>query len=60
MQIDFNTVFLFVFVLALIGLGVANLVESKNNQNKQLGRNYFGLLYVVMGAGLILYKMMRQ
>jgi hypothetical protein len=60
MQLDFNTIFLFVFVLALIGLGVANLVESKNNQNKQLGRNYFGLLYITMGAGLILYKMMRQ
>jgi hypothetical protein len=48
------------FVLLLIGLGTANIIEDKNNQNKQLGRNFFGLLFIVMGAGLILYKIMNQ
>jgi hypothetical protein len=60
MILDFNTVFLMMFVLLLIGLGTANIIEDKNNQNKQLGRNFFGLLFIVMGAGLILYKIMNQ
>lgn len=54
---DFNTVVLLLLILALFGLGIANIIEAKNKQNKQIGRAYFGFFYIIMGGGLIAYKM---
>jgi hypothetical protein len=58
MQLDFNTVFLFLFVLLFLGLGTTNFIADKTNQSpKQTGRSFFALIFILMGAGLILYKM---
>ena len=57
-QINFNTIFLILFVMCLFALGVANFVEMKNNQNKLTGRGYHAILFIGFGVGLALYKMM--
>ena len=55
MAADLNTGILVVFVLLLGGLGVANLVESKENRQK-FGQQIFGTIYLMMAIALILYK----
>ena len=52
---DFNTVFVVLFILLLGALGVADMVESRKS-SQQLGQPFFGLLYLVGAVGLILYK----
>jgi hypothetical protein len=47
--------FMVLFLLVLSGLGVANFVESTNNQAKT-GQKFFGLLYILMAVLLIVYK----
>ena len=54
----FNSEFAFlVLFVAIIGaLGVSNFVEASNSQATPYQR-YFGLLYILMALGLIVYKM---
>jgi cytochrome c biogenesis protein CcdA len=47
--------FMVLFLLVLSGLGVANFVESTNNQHKT-GQKFFGMLYILMAVLLIVYK----
>jgi uncharacterized membrane protein YidH (DUF202 family) len=56
MAVDLYTVFLFLFVLLFVGLGVANFVETKNEQDQTMGRPFFAILFIVLGLGLIPYK----
>lgn len=56
MAVDLYTIFLSLFVLLFIGLGVANFVETKNEQDQTTGRSFFAILFVVLGLALILYK----
>jgi hypothetical protein len=56
MAVDLYTIFLGLFVLMFLGLGVANFVEMKNNQDQTMGRPFFALLFVVLGLALIPYK----
>lgn len=53
---DFNTVFVVLFILLLGALGIADMVESRKGDSQQLGQPFFGLLYLVGAVGLILYK----
>lgn len=46
-----------VFFLLFGGLGVANFVETKNQQDQTLGRPFFALLFLVLAIALLLYKM---
>jgi ABC-type sugar transport system permease subunit len=55
MATDLNTGILVVFVLLLGGLGVANLVESKESRQK-FGQTIFGTMYLLMAVALVLYK----
>lgn len=56
MAIDLYTIFLGLFVILFIGLGVANFVEVKNEQDQTMGRPFFAILFIVLGLSLILYK----
>jgi len=56
MVADLYTIFLGLFVLLFLGLGVANFVETKNNQDQMLGRPFFALLFIVLGLALIPLK----
>jgi glycerol uptake facilitator-like aquaporin len=56
MAVDLYTVFLGLFVLLFLGLGVANFVEMENKQDQTMGRQFFAILFIVLGLGLILYK----
>lgn len=47
--------FMVLFLLILTALGVANFVESTNNQAKT-GQKFFGMLYILMAVLLIVYK----
>ena len=53
---DFNTIFVLIFIALMAGLGVANFVESRKTPQTP-GQPFFGLLFLVAAAGLILYKM---
>ena len=57
MAVDLYTIFLGLFVLLFIGLGTANFVETKNEQDQTVGRPFFAILFIVLGLGLIPYKM---
>jgi hypothetical protein len=56
MAVDLYTIFLGLFVLLFLGLGVSNFVESKNQQDETIGRPFFALLFIVLGLGLIPLK----
>ena len=56
MAVDLYTIFLGLFVLMFLGLGVANFLETKNEQDQTMGRPFFALLFVVLGLALIPYK----
>lgn len=56
MAVDFNTIFVFLFILVLGALGITDMVESRKNAQHP-GQAFFGLLYLVGATGLILYKM---
>jgi hypothetical protein len=56
MAFTLNDAFLILFVLLLGGLGVANFVEMKNEQDQTLGRPFFALLFLVLALGLGAYK----
>ncbi len=56
MAFTLNDAFLILFVLLLAGLGVANFVETKNEQDQTLGRPFFALLFIVLALGLGVYK----
>jgi hypothetical protein len=47
--------FMALFLMVLSGLGVANFVESTNDQAKP-GQKFFGMLYILMAILLIVYK----
>jgi len=55
-MVDFNTIFVFLFIALMAGLGVANFVEARNTPQMS-GQPFFGLLFLVAATGLILYKM---
>lgn len=55
-MLDFNTIFVVMFILLLGALGVADMVESRKGNPQQLGQPFFGLLFLVGAVGLILYK----
>ena len=52
----YYTIFLGLFVLLFMGLGVANFVEAKNQQDQTEGRQFFAVLFIVLALGLIAYK----
>ncbi len=54
---DFNTIFVVLFILLLGALGVADMIESRNGNSQKVGQPFFGLLFLVGTVGLILYKM---
>jgi hypothetical protein len=56
MAVDLYTIFLGLFVLLFLGLGVSNFVETKNEKDQTIGRPFFALLFIVMGLGLIPLK----
>ena len=56
MAVDLYTIFLGLFVLLFLGLGVANFVETKNEQDETVGRAFFAILFVVLGLALIPLK----
>jgi glycerol uptake facilitator-like aquaporin len=56
MAVDLYTIFLGLFVLLFLGLGVSNFVEMKNEQDQTMGRPFFAILFIVLALGLILYK----
>ena len=56
MAFDLYTLFLILFVLLFLGLSVSNFVEAKNEQDQTIGREYFGIVFLVFGVGLIIYK----
>lgn len=55
-MLDFNTLFVFVFIALMLGLGVASMVEARKTPQTP-GQSFFGLLFLVAATGLILYKM---
>lgn len=48
--------FMVLLVLILGALSVSNFVEASSKGQNQLGQRFFGLLYLVLALGLILYK----
>lgn len=56
MAVTLNDAFLVMFVLLLAGTGVANFVETKNQQDQTLGRPFFALLFIVLALGLVAFK----
>ena len=54
-MMDFNVAFLVLFVAIIMALGVANFVEASKNQARPYQR-YFGLLYIILALGLVVYK----
>jgi len=56
MAVDLYTIFLGLFVLLFLGVGVSNFVEMKNEQDQTMGRPFFAILFIVLALGLILYK----
>lgn len=56
MAVDLYTIFLGLFVLLFLGLGVSNFVEAKNEQDQTIGRPFFALLFIVLALGLITLK----
>ena len=57
MAVDLYTIFLGLFVLLFLGLGVSNFVETKNERDQTTGRAFFAILFIVLALGLIPYKM---
>jgi dipeptide/tripeptide permease len=55
-MVDFNTIFVLLFIGLMAGLGVANFVEARKTPQMP-GQPFFGLLFLVAATGLILYKM---
>jgi hypothetical protein len=56
MAVDLYTIFLGLFMLLFLGLGVSNFVESKNQQDQTIGRPFFAMLFIVLGLALIPLK----
>jgi hypothetical protein len=56
MAIDLYTIFLGLFVILFMGLGVSNFVETQNEQDQMVGRPFFALVFIMMALGLITYK----
>ena len=56
MAVDLYTIFLGLFVLLFLALGVANFVESKNEQDQTMGRPFFAIMFIILGLGLIPLK----
>ena len=56
MAVDLYTIFLGLFVLLFLGVGVTNFVEMKNQQDQTMGRPFFAILFIVLAFGLILFK----
>ena len=57
MATDLYTIFLGLFVLLFLGLGISNFIETKNEQDQTVGRPFFALVFIMMALGLIAYKM---
>jgi hypothetical protein len=55
-MMDFNTIFVFIFIAMMAALGVADMLEARKNPAVP-GQPFFGLLFLVAAVGLILYKM---
>jgi uncharacterized membrane protein YidH (DUF202 family) len=56
MAVDLYTIFLGLFVILFLALGVSNFVETKNEQDQMVGRPFFALLFIMMALGLVTYK----
>ena len=56
MAFDLYTIFLGLFVLLFLALGVSNFVETKNEQDQTVGRPFFALIFIMMALGLVAYK----
>lgn len=55
---DFKSDIAFMILLVLIlgALGVTNFVEASSKGQNRMGQRFFGLLYIVLALGLIVYK----
>ena len=53
---NFNVAFLALFVLILGALGVSSFVEAGTKDQATPYQRYFGLLYILMAIGLVIYK----
>ena len=53
---DFNTIFVFIFIALMTALSVAHFVEARKTP-QTTGQPFFGLLFMVAAIGLVLYKM---
>ena len=56
MAVDLYTIFLGLFVLLFLALGVSNFVETKNEQDQTVGRPCFALIFIMIELGLVAYK----
>jgi len=51
---DLNFMFMVLFGMILLALGVSNFVQAKTDG--KMGNNFFGLLYIIAALALIIYK----
>jgi len=51
---DLNFMFMVLFVLILLALGISNFVQAKTE--RKMSDNFFGLLYIIAALALIVYK----
>ena len=51
---DLNFMFMVLFVLILMALGISNFVQAKDKHT--MSDNFFGLLYIIAALALIVYK----
>jgi hypothetical protein len=55
---DLNFIFMVLFVMILMALGIANFVQAKSD--RKMSDNFFGLLYIIAALALILYKIQNR
>ena len=55
---DFKSDIAFMILLVLIlgALGVSSFVEASSKSQAKMGQRFFGILYIVLALGLIVYK----
>lgn len=59
MIVDFNTGFVFLFVLIIGALGVTDFVEASQDRQKPFQR-YFGLVYIMLAMVLLAFKVVNR
>jgi hypothetical protein len=52
---DFNTIFVWIFILMFAALGVSDFIEARKSPTFK-GQAFFGLLFLVASVSLLLHK----